>query len=100
MCGLLEDQRGDWLGTEIDFEEGIRRVCSGYGPDRLLIHYMQPHFPSVTKPLGSEIDVNTCGETWNSIWDQLSNNEIGEEIVKIHIKKISDMFSRCRTFIE
>lgn len=57
-------------------------VSRHYRPDRLLIHYMQPHFPSVTKPLGSEIDINTFGENWNSIWDQIANGEIKEEVVK------------------
>lgn len=62
-------------------------VSRQYGPDRLLIHYMQPHFPSVPRPLGSEINIDTFGENWNSIWDQLHNSKIDEEVVKESYKE-------------
>lgn len=48
-------------------------------PDRLLIHYMQPHFPSVPDPIGSEIDIRTFGKEWDSVWDDLETGEISVE---------------------
>ena len=49
-------------------------------PDRMIVHYMQPHFPSVPNPeLGSEIDPasNVTGEVlWESVWDSLRDGEV------------------------
>lgn len=50
-------------------------------PDRMLVHYMQPHFPALNNPqLGGEIDpVENC---WiNSVWNELSNGELKYETV-------------------
>lgn len=44
--------------------------------DRMLIHYMQPHFPSVPDPLGTEIELQTFGEGWESVWDDLESGEL------------------------
>lgn len=52
-----------------------------YNPDRLLVHYMQPHFPSIPDSLGSKINIETFGDNWNSVWDQLANKEIKKETV-------------------
>lgn len=48
---------------------------------RLVVHYMQPHFPSLAHPeLGSELQPDTDG--WPaSIWTRLENGEITEETV-------------------
>lgn len=45
---------------------------------RLIVHYMQPHFPSIPNPeLGSEIIAGQVGSDWNdSIWDKLLHREI------------------------
>ena len=51
-------------------------------PDQMIVHYMQPHFPSVPSPeLGSEIDpvLNTTGEVlWDSVWDSLRDGDVTE----------------------
>jgi len=55
-----------------------RAVAAGRagGHKRLLVHYMQPHFPSVPDPLGSGIDIKTFGEGWDSIWGRLEAGEL------------------------
>lgn len=48
-------------------------------PDRMVVHYMQPHFPSLKNPdLGGKVDP-TENRWINSIWDQLANGEISYE---------------------
>lgn len=50
-------------------------------PERLLVHYMQPHFPSVPDSLGSQIDIESFGESWDSVWDDLESNRLTVERV-------------------
>ena len=47
--------------------------------DRLLVHYMQPHFPSIPDPVGSGIDIETFGEGWDSIWDDLAAGRVSTD---------------------
>ncbi|WP_229870816.1 hypothetical protein [Halarchaeum grantii] len=58
-----------------------RAVAAGRSSDceRLLVHYMQPHFPSVPDPIGSGIDIETFGEGWHSVWDRLAAGELSRE---------------------
>ncbi|WP_224336160.1 hypothetical protein [Haloprofundus halobius] len=48
--------------------------------DRLVVHYMQPHFPSVPDPLGGGMNCETLGEGagWDSPWDRLRRGELTE----------------------
>lgn len=48
---------------------------------RAIIHYLQPHFPSIPDPLGSEINIETFGEGWDSVWDRLQQGEVDKETV-------------------
>ena len=48
--------------------------------ERLIIHYLQPHFPSIPEPLNSGIDIDTFGEGWDSVWDQLRSGKIESEV--------------------
>lgn len=50
---------------------------------RYIVHYMQPHFPSVPNPeLGSGMNFGDIGETWTgSIWDQLLEGKVSHEEV-------------------
>jgi hypothetical protein len=57
-------------------------VARDRAPERLVVHYMQPHFPSVPEPLGGGIDIETFGRGWNSIWDRLEDGEIDAEAVR------------------
>lgn len=52
-----------------------------HAPERLIVHYMQPHFPSVPEPLGAGIDIDTFGNGWDSIWDRLEAGRIDRETV-------------------
>jgi hypothetical protein len=56
-------------------------TARSHDPKRLLVHYMQPHFPSVPDPIGSGIDLDTFGEQWESVWDDLEGGRISEERV-------------------
>lgn len=42
-------------------------------PARTIVHYMQPHFPSVPGEgrTGAGMDLDSFGESWESIWDDL-----------------------------
>jgi glucan phosphoethanolaminetransferase (alkaline phosphatase superfamily) len=40
---------------------------------------MQPHFPSVPNPIGSAIDIETFGEEWESVWDDLEAGRTSPE---------------------
>ncbi|SDQ41263.1 hypothetical protein SAMN05216278_1422 [Halopelagius longus] len=52
--------------------------------DRLIVHYMQPHFPSFPDPLGSQLKLETFddSEEWDSVWDRLEGGQISTERVR------------------
>lgn len=58
-------------------------------PDRLLVHYMPPHFPSIpdhlgfSLPSGDEFAASYKGNNggWDSVWDALRAGEISSERV-------------------
>lgn len=46
-------------------------------PDRLVVHYMQPHFPCIPEPrLSSGPGINNFGNESATIWSRLKNNEL------------------------
>jgi len=50
--------------------------------DRMIVHYMQPHFPSIPKPdHQSGIDLNDVGDGWSSVWEMLRRGEADTEEV-------------------
>lgn len=49
--------------------------------ERLIVHYMQPHFPSIPKPLDSEISLEEWGTGWESVWDDLEKGRVSKEAV-------------------
>jgi len=49
--------------------------------ERLIVHYMQPHFPSYPDPVGDGIDINSFATEWNSVWDQLEEDEVSRNTV-------------------
>lgn len=57
-------------------------------PDRMILHYMQPHFPSIPVPeLGSQINPDTNG--WESIWDDLRTGEVNKEsVIKAYVENL------------
>lgn len=54
-----------------------------HDPGRLIVHYMQPHFPSVPDPLTDGMNTETLGdgEGWESPWDLLRRGELDRETV-------------------
>jgi len=54
----------DKLGTQPPRPLTDRAIDIGRNesPERLLVHYMQPHFPSIPVDLGSQIDINQFGQ--------------------------------------
>jgi hypothetical protein len=52
-------------------------------PNQMIIHYMQPHFPSITHPeLGSSIDLDRIGKKWEgNIWDKLRDGLVEKDEV-------------------
>ncbi len=52
-------------------------------PERMIVHYMQPHFPSVPVPdIGSAIDLDDVGGEWtDSIWHQLRAGSVSKSEV-------------------
>jgi len=56
-------------------------VARNEDAERTLVHYMQPHFPSLRQPeLGSKIRPED--NTWiNSVWDKLEEDEVDRETV-------------------
>lgn len=63
-----------------------RAIAAGreYDPDRLVVHYMQPHFPSVPDPLSDGMNRETLGqgEGWESPWKLLRNGDVSWERVR------------------
>jgi hypothetical protein len=49
--------------------------------NQLIIHYMQPHFPSIPEPIAEGIDLETFGTNWNSVWDLIRAGSISETVV-------------------
>ncbi|WP_049935579.1 alkaline phosphatase family protein [Haloplanus natans] len=74
-----DDERGTVPARPIT-DQAIETARS-HNPERLLVHYMQPHFPSVPDPIGSAIDLYTFGEEWESVWDDLEAGRISKERV-------------------
>lgn len=87
FAALDEMWRHAWddnLGTvhpEPITETAIHRWRTGdYG--RMVVHYMQPHFPSIPRPeYRSGIDLDRVGEGWSSVWDRLRAGEVEREEV-------------------
>jgi hypothetical protein len=51
-------------------------VARSGDPERLIVHYMQPHFPSVPEHLGYATDLERWGTHWESPWEDAREGEI------------------------
>lgn len=49
-------------------------------PDKMIVHYMQPHYPFITRPdLDQGIDIDQFGEVpWDNVWERLRKGELSE----------------------
>lgn len=52
-------------------------------PERMVVHYMQPHYPFITAPeLDYGIDIEQFGELpWDNVWDRLRKGELEHDSV-------------------
>jgi hypothetical protein len=75
----------DDLGTipaEPITDRAISHWCSG-DYERMIVHYMQPHFPSVPNPeLESGLDPDRFGQAWDSVWGRLRKGKLSEAVVR------------------
>jgi hypothetical protein len=62
-----------------------RAIAAGreHDYDRLVVHYMQPHFPSIPDPLSDGMNTSTLGdgEGWDTPWHMLRRGELDEATV-------------------
>ena len=52
------------------------RVARSGDFDRLIVHYMQPHFPSVPQHLGYATDLERWGIHWDSPWEDVNAGNV------------------------
>jgi hypothetical protein len=78
-CYAWDDEVGSVAADDIT----DRAIATGREQefDRLIVHYMQPHFPSYPDPIGDGIDIDSFGTEWNSVWDQLEGGVVSRETV-------------------
>jgi len=52
-------------------------------PERMILHYMQPHFPFIPEPdLDHGIDIDRFGELpWDNVWDRLRKGQLDQSDV-------------------
>jgi hypothetical protein len=67
-------------------DRGIQTMRE-HSPDRLILHYMQPHFPSIPDQLAEGINIDSFGEERASVWSRLESDEISYERVWNSYKK-------------
>jgi hypothetical protein len=58
-------------------------VGRSQSPERMIVHYMQPHYPFLSQPrLDAGIDIDRFGELpWDNVWDRLRKGEIDQSKV-------------------
>jgi hypothetical protein len=63
-------------------DQAIRAGRERVGPDdRLLVHYMQPHFPSIPRPLGSSASLDEWRDGREMAWQRLRRGILDESEV-------------------
>lgn len=69
--------------------------------ERIIIHYMQPHFPSIPEPIGEGIDLDTFATEWDSVWNRLKNDAISQEVVwKSYRKNLEYVLDSVRVLLK
>jgi hypothetical protein len=97
MCGrhpfdeLVELWRTDWDDTHatVRAENVVQAALPYVGADRpsekTIVHFMQPHFPSVADPITEQqtpIQPDYTGQSVTFAWNKLQDREISEERVR------------------
>lgn len=73
--------------------------------DRMIVHYMQPHFPSIPQPdYESGIELDRVGDGWSSVWDRLRKGNLDREEVwgayRANLEYVLDDVERLVTSID
>lgn len=75
-----------------------RAITSGRGdaPTKLIVHFMQPHFPSIPADLSTGIDITQFGESAGdtNVFDDLENGEL------THRRAWNAYISNCRLVLD
>lgn len=50
--------------------------------ERIIVHYMQPHFPSIPNSLGFQMDIEQFGEESVPVWDAIREGRVSKERAK------------------
>ena len=58
-------------------------VARSMSPQQMIVHYMQPHYPFITRPdLDNGIDIGRFGELpWDNVWERLRKGELDKNEV-------------------
>lgn len=64
-------------------------------PAKMIVHYMQPHFPCVPDPkFNSGIELDRIGESWESVWDLLRKKKVEKnEVYDSYLKNLKYILS-------
>jgi hypothetical protein len=108
FCVLDEVWRYAWddqLGTVPADAVTDRAVTHGRETEfeRMIVHYMQPHFPSIPHPeLDSGIDINEIGDGWSkSIWDQCLRGDVTKsDIWKAYSDNLEYVLDNLETLLK
>jgi hypothetical protein len=71
------------LGTVLP-ERVVDRTISAYrksSPERLIAHFMQPHYPFIPDPLDEGIAIDYDHTPWDTVWDRLRKGEVSKQQV-------------------
>ncbi|WP_181686641.1 hypothetical protein [Halorhabdus salina] len=53
-----------------------------HNPDKLILHYMQPHYPFVPNPMDDGLPLHDFGQNpWDDVWDKLHASEVDRDEV-------------------
>ena len=68
--------------------------------DRIVVHYMQPHFPALTGGFGSRI--NPDNSNWeSSVWEELeAGNLAREEVWDVYEQNLKEVLQEVRLLLE
>lgn len=75
---VWRDGWDDDLGTVPADAVTDRAITAGRNGEwnRLIVHYMQPHFPSIPDPLGDSLALDEFGRRGLTIWDQIREGDL------------------------
>lgn len=81
-----------------------RAVANGRSTsaERVVVHYMQPHFPSIPNPeVGGHLELSEVGDEWKqSIWDQLKEGQVStNEVWEAYRANLAYVLEKLHTLL-